>query len=202
MQSYPSHFCGGSIISENWAISAAHCLSGSSTSKTTLRICSEKFANGGTIVKVKRIVVHEDYNPRTIEFDCSLLELNEPLIFSDKIQPIELPTTDDVLPDGSNCLISSWGNTMNCNECRAILRGFQFSEEGPNKLIGVVSSGIGCAQANYPGVYSRVQAAHCLDSSSYSCLIDIEWTPCYFSPNFNVNIFLYLYKILSRKLDR
>lgn len=96
---------------------------GSSPSSITLRIGSEKYASGGTIVNVKRIVVHEDYNPRTIDFDYSLLELSEPLTFSDKVQPIELPTVDDVLPDGSICVISGWGNTLNSSESRAHLRG-------------------------------------------------------------------------------
>lgn len=123
MQSYSSHICGGSLISKNWAISAAHCVQRTSPSMITLRIGSEKYATGGESVKVKRIVVHEDYNPRTIDFDFSLLELTEPLTFTDKIQAIDLPTADDVIADGSNCWISGWGVTMNSSESRSKLRG-------------------------------------------------------------------------------
>lgn len=89
----------------------------------TFRIGSELYGSGGSVVKVQRIVVHEDYDSRTIDFDYSLLQLSQPLNFSDQIKPIALPSVDDEVADGTFCLISGWGNTQNSSESRTKLRG-------------------------------------------------------------------------------
>lgn len=122
LQSFSSHMCGGSIISSDWVLSAAHCVEGRSPSSLKFRIGSTKYASGGRMVNVKRIVVHERWNAGRIDFDYALLELSESVTFSKKVQPIELPSVDDVIPDGTLCNVSGWGNTLKPNESKEILR--------------------------------------------------------------------------------
>ncbi|XP_038123517.1 suppressor of tumorigenicity 14 protein-like [Cyprinodon tularosa] len=59
--------------------------------------------------KLKRIIIHEFYNSMTFDYDIALLELNEPLEFSNTIQPICLPSSSHVFPPGMSCWITGWG---------------------------------------------------------------------------------------------
>lgn len=78
--------------------------------------------SGGTTIQVKAIHQHELYDPNSIDYDFSVLELESPLELSDKIKPIELPKPDEKIEDGVMCFVSGWGNTQS-TESRDILRG-------------------------------------------------------------------------------
>ena len=43
--------------------------------------------------------------------DIALIELSEPLRFSDRIQPICLPDAQACLPEGTKCAATGWGVT-------------------------------------------------------------------------------------------
>lgn len=65
--------------------------------------------NGGKLIGVKRIINHEKFNMIFPDYDFTLLELAEPLTFTDSIQPIALADADLKIDDGTTCLISGWG---------------------------------------------------------------------------------------------
>lgn len=94
----------------------------SSSSSLSLRIGSEERASGGDVVNISRVISHENHDNREFDFDYALLELSEPLTFSNKVQPIKLPNQDDVISDGSLCKISGWGNTLNSSESNKVIR--------------------------------------------------------------------------------
>lgn len=52
---------------------------------------------------------HPKYNGIRLDFDFSLLELEDELEFNDKVHPITLPNKDLNVPDGTMCEISGWG---------------------------------------------------------------------------------------------
>lgn len=59
--------------------------------------------------KLKKIVPHPSYNPFTNDYDIALLELSEPLEYSNTIQPICLPSSTHVFPAGMPCWVTGWG---------------------------------------------------------------------------------------------
>lgn len=59
--------------------------------------------------QVKRIISHPDYNQMTFDYDIALLELDEPLEFSNTIQPICLPSSSHVFATGMSCWVTGWG---------------------------------------------------------------------------------------------
>jgi len=103
-----SHRCGGSVVAPNVILTAAHCVRGINARDLTIRVGSSSKTSGGLVVKVKKYIDHELYNPSTIDFDIAILVLEENLQYSDKIQPIEMATQEAT--DGDNCVVSGWGN--------------------------------------------------------------------------------------------
>ena len=77
---YPqSVFCGGVKIARNYVVSAAHCVYGQHASNLTLIMNLQGNAPYGynsqaTIVNVRRIIIHPNYNPNTFNNDIALLE--------------------------------------------------------------------------------------------------------------------------------
>ncbi|ALC48930.1 CG1304 [Drosophila busckii] len=109
-----SHSCGASIISRNWLLTAAHCVTYDDADKQlqvypasqmSIRAGSNDRLSGGIIKQVAEIVVHEDYG----DFlnDVALLRVATPFIFSSDIQPIALPS--DNTPADADIIISGWG---------------------------------------------------------------------------------------------
>lgn len=96
--------------------------SGQSASFLKVRVGSSYHASGGQLAAVKKIIRHEKYDPYIIDYDFSLLELREPLKFTESIQAVALPEQDGEVPTGGACSISGWGNTQAIGESRNQLR--------------------------------------------------------------------------------
>ncbi|XP_051876122.1 transmembrane protease serine 11D-like isoform X3 [Pristis pectinata] len=106
-----SHVCGASIISDRWLISAAHCFQNSLNNPSVWRAYMGSVELGqGTLRAIKRIINHPSYGTVTRNnYDVAVLELFNPLNFSNFIQPICLPSSSQVFPAGQLCTITGWG---------------------------------------------------------------------------------------------
>lgn len=120
-----AHFCGGSVLSATWIVTAAHCVTRLSADKLRVVAGSNTLQPGLPRHAVKRILVHPAFASATVDRDIALLELAEPLALGDRIQPIALLRTGQEkkgLVKDAALTVSGWGVTFEDGAAVASLR--------------------------------------------------------------------------------
>lgn len=84
-----NYFCAGSLISEKWILTAAHCTHGIYGSPNMVHLGSNnlKDSSSGEILNIKTIKRHPDYDPPATYADIALIEMEKPIEFGRLIKP-------------------------------------------------------------------------------------------------------------------
>ncbi|KAF7651956.1 hypothetical protein LDENG_00103370 [Lucifuga dentata] len=129
------HFCGGSLISSQWVVSAAHCYK--STSRIQVRLGEHNIeVNEGTEqwINSAKLIKHPQYNSYNLDNDIMLIKLSQPATLNSYVQTVSLPSRCPAADE--SCLVSGWGNTS-ANGSKCSLKGGEGERVQLPKLLQV-----------------------------------------------------------------
>ncbi|KAJ3601085.1 hypothetical protein NHX12_032058 [Muraenolepis orangiensis] len=138
-------FCGGSLITKDLILTAAHCFQGPGDLRVNLLVYlgrdTQQNSNPNEVSRtVSRIIVHPDYNDSPNNNDVCLLQLNMAVDFTDFITPVCLASSASSFPAGTQTWVTGWGTRL--QEVQVpVVSNMRCSEQSSRSEVGLQDEG-------------------------------------------------------------
>jgi len=104
------HYCGASILNEDWVVTAAHCSTGSPSAYTLVAGDHNIATTDGREQsrRVTRIIRHPGYGSGVqYENDIALMKVDAPFVFNEWVQPA--PLAEEGFAPTTRAIVAGWG---------------------------------------------------------------------------------------------
>ncbi len=147
---YQAQFCGGTLISQIWVLTASHCVDGLAAADLQILVGTQNLSTGGTRISVSRIIMHPRYDSVTTDYDVALVQLATVAPVNATI-PMLRSKQSARADAGDRATVVGWGDTTGNATYPAALRQVtvpivsQTVCNAPNAYGGTITARMLCA---------------------------------------------------------
>lgn len=108
---FGNFYCGASLVNDQYALTAAHCVNGFYHRLITVRLLEHNRQDSHVKIvdrRVSRVLIHPKYSTRNFDSDIALIRFNEPVRLGIDMHPVCMPTPSENYA-GQTAVVTGWG---------------------------------------------------------------------------------------------